>query len=110
MNPRPYQVVQKKGSMVTARRDSTSVTRNSSFFKPIVKAENDELECLDPSVAERSQENLDVPADTGCKTQENPDVSEGDERETPHNETPCIETAMPRYPTRIRKKPDRYQS
>ena len=90
-DPRPYQVVQKKGSMVTARRDSTSVTCNSSFFKPIVKAENEELECLDPSVPERSQENLDVPADTGCKTKENPDVSEGDERETPHNETLCIE-------------------
>ena len=110
-DPRPYQVVEKKGSMVvTARRDSTSVTCNSSFFKPIVKAENEELEYPDISVAERSQENLDVLADTGCKTQENPDVSESDKLETSHNETPCTVTATPRYPTRIRKKPDRYQS
>ncbi len=29
-DPRPYKVVEKKGSMVTARRDSRSVTRNSS--------------------------------------------------------------------------------
>ena len=105
-DPRPYEVVGKKGSMVTARSDSTSVTRNSSFFKPIVKAENEESECPGPSVAERSQENLDVPADTGCKTRENPDVSEGDERETSHEETPCTETVMSRYATRIRKKTD----
>jgi hypothetical protein len=38
-DPHPYKVVEKKGSMVTARRDSRSVTRNSSFFKHVVKLE-----------------------------------------------------------------------
>ena len=97
---------EKKGSMVTARRDSTSVARNLSFFTPALKADNEELEYPDPGVTVRSQENPDVPADTECKTQENPDVSEGDEQETPHDETSCTETATPRYPRRIRKQPD----
>ena len=31
--PEPYVVIAKKGSMVTARNKSGTVTRNSSFFK-----------------------------------------------------------------------------
>jgi len=99
-DPRPYQVMEKKGSMVIARRDSTSVARNSSFFKPLVKADNEEFECPDPGIAVGSQEN----------PQENPNVSESDEQGMPNDETSCTETATPRYPRRLRRKPDRYQS
>ena len=109
-DPRPYKVVEKKGSMVTARRDSRSVTRNSSFFKPVVKLENEETECPELCVPERSQENPDISEDAECETRENPDVSKDPEREAPHTENPSIVTEVPRYPRRIRKKPDRYQS
>ncbi|CAB4003534.1 Hypothetical predicted protein [Paramuricea clavata] len=67
-DPHPYKVVEKKGSMVTARRDSRSVTRNSSFFKPVVKPENEETECPELCVPERSQENPDISEDAECET------------------------------------------
>ena len=34
-DPSPYHVVARKGSMITAVRDSRTVTHNSLFFKPI---------------------------------------------------------------------------
>ena len=34
-DPKPLQITDKKGSMVTARRGDKAITRNSSFFKPI---------------------------------------------------------------------------
>ena len=34
-DPTPYFVIERKGSMVTASRDDRTITRNSSFFKPI---------------------------------------------------------------------------
>ena len=40
-DPRPYQVVGRKGSMITAARDFRTVTRNSSFFKPITMREDE---------------------------------------------------------------------
>ena len=69
--------MEKKGSMVTARRYSRSVTRNSSFFKPVVKSENKETECPELCVPERSQENPDISEDAECETREYPDVSKG---------------------------------
>ena len=96
--------------MVTARRDSRSVTRNSSFFKPVVKSENEETECPELCVPERSQENPDISEDAECETREYPDVSKGPEREALHTENPSIVIEMPRYPRRIRKKPDSFQS
>ena len=33
-DPKPYQVTEKKGTMVTARREDKSIKRNSTFFKP----------------------------------------------------------------------------
>jgi len=38
-DPKPYQVQERKGSMVTARRDDKSITRNTSFFKKIPQPE-----------------------------------------------------------------------
>ena len=34
-DPKPYEVTERKGSMVTASSGEKVVTRNSSFFKPI---------------------------------------------------------------------------
>ena len=80
--------MEKKGSMVTARRDSRSVIRNSSFFKPVVKPENEETKCPELCVQERSQENPDISEDAECETREKPDVSKDPEREAPHTENP----------------------
>ena len=42
-NPKPYKVLSRKGSMITAQRGSHKITRNSSHFKPIiVELENEE--------------------------------------------------------------------
>ena len=45
-NPNPMTVVQKKGSIITARNEDTTITRNSSFFfkkltQPTPPDEND---------------------------------------------------------------------
>ncbi len=55
------------------------------------------------------KENPDISEDAECETRENPDISKDPEREAPRTENPSIVTEMPRYPRRIRKKPDRYQ-
>lgn len=34
-DPKPYQITDKKGTMVTAAREGKSITRNTTFFKPI---------------------------------------------------------------------------
>ena len=34
-SPHPYQVVERKGSMITARRGDHEITRNSTYFKPV---------------------------------------------------------------------------
>ncbi|KAL3864805.1 hypothetical protein ACJMK2_006458 [Sinanodonta woodiana] len=34
-DPKPYEVINKKGSMITARREDHQITRNSSFFKTV---------------------------------------------------------------------------
>ena len=34
-DPKPYQITNRKGTMVTASREDKSITRNSTFFKPI---------------------------------------------------------------------------
>ena len=109
-DPSPYQVGEKKGSMVTARRESSSVTRNSSFFKQVPKQENEEMDCPEPCVPERSPENPDIFEDAKREIQVNPDVSQNVEPEVPRTEKPSQETAMPRYPRRVRKKANRYQS
>ena len=34
-DPKPYEITNKKGTIVTARREDKAITRNSTFFKPI---------------------------------------------------------------------------
>ena len=96
-DPSPYQVVEKKGSMVSARRESSSVTCNSSFFKQVPKQENEEMDCPEPCVHERSPGNPDIFEDAKCETQVNPDVSQNVEPEVPHIEKPSQETAICLY-------------
>lgn len=34
-DPKPYEITEKKGTMITARREDKSITRNSTFYKLI---------------------------------------------------------------------------
>ncbi|KAL5011217.1 hypothetical protein ScPMuIL_011701 [Solemya velum] len=53
-NPVPLTVVEKKGSMVTAKRGNQRVTRNSSFFKPAPRHPSDaETEDRDTIISKR---------------------------------------------------------
>lgn len=64
-DPRPHIVVGKKGSMVTAQNDDgVQVTRNSSFFKnvPVAAEENATTEtCKDPADVTAAPEAADAP-------------------------------------------------
>ena len=80
-DPKPYEVTEKKGSMVTASSGEKAVTRNSSFFKPI----KDEVDA------------------EGRNEADAPDVDELiDEPVTSYSDT--IE-APRRYPQRSQRKP-----
>ena len=67
--------------MVTAKRDSSTVTRNSSFFKQVVKQEKEEMECQEPCVPEVQE-----------RSEENPEDAD---HETPDKEQPSVETPNP---------------
>ena len=43
-NPKPYKVVSRKGSMITAKQGEHSITRNSSHFKPVIAEEEENEE------------------------------------------------------------------
>ena len=58
-DPKPLQIIKKKGSMVTAERDGWRVTRNSSHFKQILvgPAVNDNMDDeIEGNVREREPE------------------------------------------------------
>ena len=56
-NPKPYKVVFRKGSMTTAKQDEHLITRNSSYFKPVI-AEEEENEEGKLDVEEADEEEL----------------------------------------------------
>ena len=89
---------------------SSVITCNSSFFKHVPKQENEEMDCPEPCVPERSPENPDIFEDAKRETQVKPHISQNVDPEVPCIEKPSQETAMPRYPRSVRKKPNRYQS
>ena len=78
--------------MVTAKRHSSTVTRHSSFFKQ----EKEEMECQEPCLPEVQE-----------RSEENPEDAD---HETPDKKQSSVETATPSYPSRVMRKPDRYQS
>ena len=53
-NPKPYKVVSRKGSMITAKQGEQSITRNSSYFKPVITEEEENKE--DKSDVEEEEE------------------------------------------------------
>ena len=55
-NPKPYKVVSRKGSMITAKQGEHSITRNSSYFKPVIAEEEENEE--DKSDVEEEEEEL----------------------------------------------------
>ena len=99
-NPQPLEVIQKKGSMITAGNSRRSITRNSSFFKRIptpdqeLSVETPELDDFDDSTPT---------ADTLDLTQESEAVPEvvPVTRATP--------PAATRSSTRVRQAPVRHK-
>ena len=53
-NPKPYKVVSRKGSMITAKQGEHSITQNSSYFKPVIAEEEENEE--DQSDVEEEEE------------------------------------------------------
>ena len=59
--PEPFEITDKKGSMITAQSEEHTVTRNASFFKklpsnvPVHPAPNDEEEQPHPSLMQQKQ-------------------------------------------------------
>ena len=84
---RPRQVTEVKGSMITANRDSHSITRNSSFFKKVRNnAESDE---------DDSDDNMPPQEDEQLRPEGDPHEGIGPE--------------LPDRPRRLRRPPDRLQ-
>lgn len=76
-DPKPFEIVKKKGTMITAKREDKHITRNSSKFKPVQNA---------PAMPGNTDEETDtIPPDLTSNV---------------HNQTP-----EPRRSTRIRKPP-----
>ena len=85
-DPRPYEVTQIKGSMVTASRPGHSITRNSSFFKRTTAA-----------MPERREEEEDDHDD--MTTPQQIQQQQQNERQQPQQQR--------RYPQRLRRLPNR---
>ncbi|KAK3738181.1 hypothetical protein QZH41_007180 [Actinostola sp. cb2023] len=90
--PEHFVVTQKKGSMVTAKGDSKTITRNSSFFKQ-VPATSSHDNHDEHSYAEEEEAMVQPPG--GKKV---------DEHKTPEISTPEVATER-RYPQRNRRPP-----
>lgn len=62
-NPKPYTVVEKRGSMVTAKRDDHTITRNSSHFRSVsTPAPKEEEEDVEPDPAPMQESVLEPPS------------------------------------------------
>jgi hypothetical protein len=79
--PDSYVVVQKKGSMVTARNNKATITRNSSCFKK-------------------------APSDNGNDEEASDGEDAGQQEYEPN--AAAVEAPESRYPRRVRKRPTRY--
>ncbi|CAB4019434.1 Hypothetical predicted protein [Paramuricea clavata] len=79
--PDSYVVVQKKGSMVTARNDNATINRNSSCFKK-------------------------APSDNGDDEEASDGEDAGQQEYEPN--AAAVEAPESRYPRRVRKRPTRY--
>ena len=98
-NPKPYKVVSRKGSMITAKQGEHSITRNSSYFKPVI-AEEEENEEDKSDVEEEEEEEL-TKGEIGESTYE-----EITSDETTSEKSATQKTVIPiRKSSRIRKPP-----
>lgn len=80
-DPKPYRVIAKKGSMITAARPGHEVTRNSSFIKPVdINGDFNIMKEGEGSEEEENDESLILPTavqatptpiDTGSQKEQN---------------------------------------
>ena len=96
-NPKPYKVVSRKGSMITAKQGEHSITRNSSYFKPVIADEEENEE--DKSDVEEEEEEELTKGEIGESTYE-----EITSDETTSEKSATQKTVIPiRKSSRIRK-------
>ena len=106
-NPKPYKIVSKKGSMVTAKRGERNVTRNSSRFKTVTfNVPND------PANEEDEEDNTDsIPDETpSTRTSQEKTVTELIDNEAKKSPKKSVSFSLPlsipiRRSERIRKTP-----
>lgn len=95
-NPNPMTVVQKKGSMITARNEDTTVTRNSSFFKKLTQPmppDGNDTSFDTPPVEEQTEKSPDPACSpsltTPCSTPSRPTKSaDGQDQKFSDSEVP----------------------
>ena len=99
-NPNPLTVTKIRGTMNTAERPGFSITRNQSFFKPVIITNYDDID----NVAETSND-ADFDSVVQGGDDNNYAAEEMEEEETE------IEEQIPdrRYPGRERRKPNYYE-
>ena len=106
-DPRPYTVVAKKGTMVTASRDNPRhvITRNSSFFKRLkIEENNDKVDEIDgdDEITENNVvdlEQVDRDDENNREQQFEDEASEellGEEKERIEQENEVLEQLLPR--------------
>ena len=113
--PEPLQVIQKKGSMITAKNSRRSITRNSSFFKKIPSQPNHNPSTPEPDLEEPAvvtshsdAQPSDVlsPARPGPVT---PPSTTQSKTTTPTAAGPPVQQPAAVRPTRTRKPPERFK-
>ena len=102
-NPRPYQIIKIKATMITARRGEHQVTRNCSRFKLFTGNSNTELS--------ESDNESDVSVEDNAVGQPNIEVGQGRGELRREIEEPVVEhrDGQRRYPQRRRNHPLLYR-
>ena len=95
-DPRPYQITEIKGNMVTAARDYHTITRNVSFFKQIADVDGENYEEDEWDYIESTAENGEM------------NINDETEDIEPPIELPEDADSLPRRSTRVTGQPVRY--
>ena len=107
-DPEPYEVIERKGSMVKAKRGSKHVTRDSSYFKRFEGSGNEsqepEIDELTPPLPMSSVSSHDSERKEPPCTEVAGSGSEIDKLE----KTEAVDPNTLTYPKRVRRPPDRY--
>lgn len=125
-NPKPYKIIRKKGSMITAQRGRHEITRNSSYFKALqgdiqpISSDEDEEEEILPTEQQKTMLDNPTPSSmtTGQQTQQKPkemntsnnqpEIPNNPQPETSDNSQSEISNSPRRYPIRNKSVPKKY--